>query len=67
MTLEERLLRRLQNWRAAARQHRSCMDELEEQSEEWWMHKLEAEVFERVVSEVAVDLSARNEPQRKRA
>lgn len=60
MTLEERLLKRLQNWRAAAKQHREAMDELDGRNEEWWMHKVEAEVFERVVSELAVDLSARS-------
>lgn len=60
MTLEERLQRRLQLWRAAAKQHRDCMDELNEQDEEWTMHRLEAEVFERVVAELCVDLSARS-------
>lgn len=66
MTLEERLLRRLRNWRAGAKQHREAMDELNEDSEEYWLHKVEAEVFERVTSELAADLSARNDPPRKR-
>lgn len=65
MTLEERLLRRLKNWRAAAKQHREAMDELNEESDEYWMHKVEAEVFERVVSELVADLGARNEPSRR--
>lgn len=60
MTLEERLLRRLKNWRAAAKQHREAMDELDEEvdADEWTLHKNEAEVFERVISEVTADLSA---------
>ena len=62
MTLEERLQRRLQNWRAAARQHRECLDELNEESDEYWMHKVEAEVFERVSAELIADLSARSSP-----
>ena len=62
MTLEERLQRRLRNWRDAARQHRQCMDELSDESGEYWMHKVEAEVFERVISEVIADLSARSTP-----
>lgn len=67
MTLEERLLRRLQSWRAAAKQHRSCMDELDEEVDprEWQLHKTEAEVFERVVSELAADLSAISDPPHK--
>lgn len=68
MTLEDRLLRRLRNWQAAARQHRQAMDELDEEIDknEWWMHKVEAEVFERCISELAVDLSAPREPALKR-
>ena len=66
MTLEERLQKRLRLWRAAAKQHRDCMDELDEHDEEWTMHRLEAEVFERVVSELAGDLSARNDPPKTR-
>ena len=66
MTLEERLQRRLKNWRAAAREHRSCMDELNEEVDEYWMHKVEAEVFERVISELVADLSARSDPPRSR-
>ena len=67
MTLEERLQRRLKNWRAAAKLHRDCMDELDESVDEWTMHRLEAEVFERVITEVVTDLSARNEPPKRRA
>jgi hypothetical protein len=69
MTLEDRLVRRLQNWRAAAKQHRQCMDELDEEvdRDEWWLHKSEAECFERCVSELAADLAARNEPRKARA
>lgn len=67
MTLEERLLRRLRNWQAAAKQHRSCMDELDEEVDrsEWQLHKTEAEVFERCGSELAADLSAINDTPRK--
>lgn len=60
LTLEERLQKRLRLWREAAKQHRQCMDELEEQDEEWMMHRLEAEVFERCITELIVDLSARS-------
>ena len=62
MTLEERLLRRLQSWRVAAKQHRESMDELDEEIDknEWLLHKSEAECFERCGSELAADLSARN-------
>lgn len=69
MTLEDRLVRRLQNWRAAAKQHRQCMDELDEEVDraEWWLHKSEAECFERCVSELAADLGARSEPRKARA
>lgn len=40
------------------------MDELDEEvdRDEWWLHKSEAECFERVISEVAADLGARSEP-----
>ena len=62
MTLEERLLKRVQLWRAAAKQHRECMDELSERDDEWWMHKVEAEAFERCTSELAADLSAISTP-----
>ena len=57
-SLEERLIKRLRSWRAAARQHRECLDELNDDSDEYWMHKVEAEVFERVMSEIATDLMA---------
>lgn len=60
LTLEERLQKRLRLWREAAKQHRQCMDELNDDSDEYWMHKVEAEVFERVVAEVIADLSARS-------
>lgn len=49
------------------------MDELDEYSpdpneqNEWLNHKFEAEVFERVISEVVADLSARSDPPRRRA
>jgi hypothetical protein len=38
------------------------MDELSEELErdEWFLHKTEAEVFERCVAELAIDLSARS-------
>lgn len=62
MTLEERLLRRLKNWRAAAKLHREAMDELFEHDDEWWMHKVEAEAFERCVSELTADLAASAPP-----
>lgn len=64
MTLEQRLVRRLRNWRDAARQHRDAMDDYDELSpdrseqNEWLMHKVEAEAFERCMSEVVADLSA---------
>jgi hypothetical protein len=66
MTLEERLARRLRNWQAAAKLHRQAMDELDEEvdNHEWFLHKSEAEVFERVSSELAADLAARNENRR---
>lgn len=69
MTLEERLVRRLRNWQAAAKQHRESMDELDEEIDknEWLLHKSEAEVFERVASELAADLSARNGSAKARA
>lgn len=38
------------------------MDELFEQQEEWWMHKLEAEVFERCITEIVSDLAASRAP-----
>lgn len=68
MTLEERLVRRLRNWQAAAKQHREAMDELDEEvdSHEWRLHKSEAECFERCVSEIAADLAARNDPKKRR-
>lgn len=61
MTLEERLVKRLRNWQAAAKLHREAMDELDEEIDktEWLLHKSEAEVFERCGSELAADLSAR--------
>ena len=62
MTLEQRLLKRSQLWRIAARQHRECMDGFTDREEDWWIHKVEAEVFERCVSELATDLSARSAP-----
>jgi hypothetical protein len=34
---------------------------------EWWLHKSEAECFERCVSELAADLGARSEPRKARA
>jgi hypothetical protein len=45
------------------------MDELDEEvdRDEWWLHKSEAECFERCVSELAADLAARNEPRKARA
>lgn len=66
MTLEERLVRRLRNWQAAAKQHREAMDELDEETDacEWQLHKSEAEAFERCASELAADISARNDPPR---
>lgn len=65
MTLEERLLKRLALWRQAAKLHRQAMDELDEEVDkhEWLLHRVEAEVFERCVSELAIDLSARNVPR----
>lgn len=62
LTLEERLQKRLRLWRIAAKQHRQCMDELQDKDEEWTMHRLEAEVFERCITELIVDLSARSAP-----
>lgn len=68
MTLEERLSKRLQNWRAAAKQHREAMDELDEEvdADEWTLHKNEAEVFERCISELVADLSKRNDPPKRK-
>lgn len=72
MTLEERLQKRLQLWRSAAREHQMCMEELDPESEdpkeraEWFDHKLEAEVFERCITEVIADLSARSSPPKTR-
>jgi hypothetical protein len=65
MTLEERLLKRLALWREAAKIHRAAMDELDEDvdRDEWLLHKVEAENFERCVSELAIDISARNVPR----
>lgn len=63
MTLEERLLKRLRLWQSAARMHRQCQEEIyDEDNIEWTMHRLEAEVFERCIAELAVDLSARSSP-----
>jgi hypothetical protein len=36
---------------------------LDEENDEWLLHKVEAENFERCVSELAADLSARNIPR----
>lgn len=61
LTLEERLQKRLQLWRSAARMHRQCQEELNDiENIEWTMHRLEAEVFERCITELIVDLSARS-------
>lgn len=63
LTLEERLQRRLQLWRSAARMHRQCQEEIDDESNvEWTMHRIEAEVFERCITELIVDLSARSAP-----
>lgn len=62
MTLEERLQKRLQSWRSEARNHREAMAEGPAKDEEWWMHKLEAETFERCAGDLAADLSARSTP-----
>ena len=34
------------------------MDELSDECDEYWMHKVEAEVFERCISEISADLAA---------
>lgn len=59
MTLEERLHKRLWLWRKAALQHRECMEELTENEEEWYLHRAEAEVFERCADELIEDLAKR--------
>jgi hypothetical protein len=37
------------------------MDEIDEENDEWWSHKIEAEVFERCVAELTADLAARTQ------
>ena len=58
MTLEERLAKRVRNWRVAERDHRNAMIELDDESDEYWLHKVEADLFERVIAEVLSDVTA---------
>lgn len=65
MTLEERLIRRLQEWRKLARRYRVAQDECEDQSDEWHLNKENKEMLYRCIDELAADLGARNEAQRR--
>ena len=62
MTLEKRLNARLQQWRADLERRRYEWDRYENRSEEWWLSKMEVEMLERCVTELASDLMARNVP-----
>jgi hypothetical protein len=61
MTLEERLIRRLQEWRKLARRYRVAQDECEDQSDEWHLNKENKEMLYRCIDELAADLGGRNE------
>ena len=65
MTLEERLIRRLQEWRKLAIRYRVAQDECEDQSDEWHLNKENKEMLYRCIDELAADLGARNEAQRR--
>lgn len=56
-TLEERLRARLKDWGRLARRYRIAQDECDEQSEEWYLNKENAEMIERLSLELAGDLS----------
>jgi hypothetical protein len=56
-TLEERLQARLKDWAKLARRFRIAQDECDDQSEEWYLNKENAEMIERLSLELAGDLS----------
>lgn len=56
-TLEGRLQRRLNEWRKLARRYRIAQAECDENSEEWFLNKENAEMIERLTLELAGDLS----------
>ena len=56
-TLEERLGTRLKDWARLARRFRIAQAECDEQSDEWWLNKENAEMIERLSLELAGDLS----------
>ena len=57
MTLEDRLGARLKDWARLARRFRIAQAECDEQSDEWYLNKENAEMIERLSLELAGDLS----------
>lgn len=56
-TLEGRLQARLKDWAKLARRYRIAQAECDEQSDEWWLNKENAEMIERLSLELAGELS----------
>jgi hypothetical protein len=56
-TLEQRLGARLKDWARLARRYRIAQADCDEQSEEWWLNKENAEMIERLSLELAGDLA----------
>lgn len=57
MGLEERLQRRLGEWRKLARRYRIAQDGCDVNTDEWWLNKENAEMIDRLSAELAGDLA----------
>lgn len=56
--LENRLEKRLGEWRKLAKRYRCAQNECDEQSDEWHLNKENAEMIDRLAAEIREDLSA---------
>lgn len=61
MTLEQRCVRLIQEWRRMAKAYRLAQDESAAQSNEWRLNAASAEGYERCVNELVKAVQARSE------
>jgi hypothetical protein len=66
MTLEERLLRVLQAWRASARDFRRAQNQCDSDSAQFDINEAAAVAYEKCSGDLAAALAARNSPPRSR-